>query len=53
MAKLLKKMHACEWNWKILKIYHILLYFEEIAFTSSCMLKLIMHESKDVEELEG
>lgn len=53
MAKLLNKMHTCERNWKILKIYSILLYFEEIAFTGSCMLNLIMHESKDVAELEG
>lgn len=53
MAKLLKKMLACEWNEKIQKNYSVLLYSEEIAFTDSCTLHLITHESKDVAELEG
>lgn len=46
-------MRACEWNGKIHKIYNVLIYSEETAFTDSCMLNLIMHESKDVAELEG
>lgn len=46
-------MRACEWNGKIQKIYNVLIYSEEIAFTDSCMFNLIMHESKDVAELEG